>query len=284
LATGGDKPREAAPESAGGKAGDAMKRLVDAFLSRLRLGNGRLGNAKKSGPRATAGSTLPAMAVAAGVAGLVFSSAYIGGASAQSRVTVDNGPELQTLYATPEDIAQGKLLAETTCAGCHGANGISETATVPHLAGQRPAYLFLELKAYQSDARGDSAMNSQVKFLSDDALLKVSAYFASLDPPSAEAVKAGSGIVDPVQAGKTAAVACAGCHGGNRRQRNPGHAEPCRAGSKIHRCGDEGVQGRATRQRPDEVDARNRYRAGHGQHCSLLWLAETCAKSGRCGG
>ena len=194
-----------------------MKRSAGAFLSRLRLGM-----ARNSHRPVRAGVSLAMAAMVAGVAGLVLSGGYFGGAFAQSRVAVDNGPELQTLYATPEDIAQGKFLAETTCAGCHGANGISETATVPHLAGQRSAYLYLELKAYQSDARSDNTMNSQVKFLSDDALLKVSSYFASLDPPTAAAVKAGSGIPDPVQAGKTAAAACAGCHGENGVSAIPG--------------------------------------------------------------
>jgi cytochrome c553 len=152
------------------------------------------------------------LAMMAGVAGLLFSGAYFG-ASAQPRTAVDSGAELQTLNATPEDIAQGKALADASCTGCHGTNGISETPTVPHLAGQRSAYLFLELKAYQSEARGENLMNGQVKFLSDDALLKVSAYFANLDPPEANAATSANAAADPVQAGKTAATACAGCHG-----------------------------------------------------------------------
>lgn len=163
------------------------------------------------------------LALIAGVAaGLLFSDAYLAGASAQQRITVDNGAEMQTLYATPEDIAQGKLLADQTCSGCHGANGVSETPAIPNLAGQRSAYLFLELKAYQSGARGDTPMNGQVKFLSDDALLKVSAYFASLDPPQAAAVNPAKAAIDPVQAGKTAAAACAGCHGESGVSVTPG--------------------------------------------------------------
>ena len=55
-----------------------------------------------------------------------------------------------------EDIAEGHQLAEASCAGCHGAAGISTTAGVPNLAGQRPAYLYLELKAYQSGGRTNS--------------------------------------------------------------------------------------------------------------------------------
>jgi cytochrome c553 len=112
------------------------------------------------------------------------------------------------------DIADGKRLAEMNCASCHDANGISRTEGIPHLAGQRPAYLFMELKAYQSGNRGDSVMNDAVKFLSDDALVKVAAYFAGLDPAPAPAAAAGPAKPDPVQAGKTiATAACAGCHG-----------------------------------------------------------------------
>src|SRR3974390_1698950 len=73
--------------------------------------------------------------------------------------------ELRTLSATPMDIADGKLLAENTCAGCHGADGISVTEGIPHLAGQRPAYLYMELKAYQAGIRTDSTMGGVVKFL-----------------------------------------------------------------------------------------------------------------------
>jgi cytochrome c553 len=190
-----------------------MKRSADAILSRLWLGD-----RNTSLWPARTGASLSMLAIA----GLVLSTACCGSASAQSRISVDNGPELQTLYASPEDIAQGKVLAETTCAGCHGANGISETPIVPHLAGQRPAYLFIELKAIQTGARGETPMNNQVKFLSDDALVKVSAYFASLDPPPAAAGKAGNGTADPVQAGKAATAACAGCHGENGVSTTPG--------------------------------------------------------------
>jgi len=151
--------------------------------------------------------------MAACAVGLLLLGAGLTGAAAQSRTAADAGVELKTLYMTPDDIAQGKVLAETACGSCHGASGISETPDIPSLAGQRAAYLFLELKAYQSGARGDSPMNSQVKFLSEDALLKVSAYFASLDSPQPVVAKTSGAASDPVQAGKAATAACAGCHG-----------------------------------------------------------------------
>jgi cytochrome c553 len=96
---------------------------------------------------------------------------------------------------------------------------------VPHLAGQRPVYLHLELRAYQSGARGDNAMNAAVKFLSDDALVKVAAYYASLDPaqPAATAgAKSRSAKPDAVQAGKFAAASCAACHGEAGLTKTPG--------------------------------------------------------------
>jgi cytochrome c553 len=180
------------------------KQLADAFPLKPWLEKFHMPMSKGRG-----GSCIPMIAC---VAGLLLSGAGLSGATAQPRTATDNGVELKTLFATPEEIAQGKALAEATCGSCHGVNGISETPNIPSLAGQRAAYLFLELKAYQSEARGDSPMNGQVKFLSDDALLKASAYFASLDPPQPVA-KASRAAPDPVQAGKAAAAACAGCHG-----------------------------------------------------------------------
>ncbi len=157
------------------------------------------------------------------IAGVFFAGVYFESASAQSKVNVDDGPELRTLYANSEDIAEGRRLAESSCAGCHGANGISESSGVPHLAGQRSAYLYLELKAYQSGARGASAMNNVIRPLSDDALFKTAVYFASLDPPQTNAASsANAAAPDPVQAGKTAAAGCAGCHGDGGISKTPG--------------------------------------------------------------
>jgi cytochrome c553 len=126
--------------------------------------------------------------------------------------TIKPGDELRPLFATSQDVAEGKQLAQASCASCHGADGISTTAGVPNLAGQRPAYLYLELKAYQSGARSNAEMTDKVKFLSDDALVKVAAYYTNLDPAQPPDTGAPV-IIDPVQAGKTAATSCTGCHG-----------------------------------------------------------------------
>src|ERR1019366_684765 len=147
------------------------------------------------------------------LAAIASAAAVSNGAGAQT-AAIRAGDELRTLSVTPTDIADGKRVAETNCAGCHGANGISVTQGIPHLAGQRPAYLYIELKAYQSGNRGDSTMANVAKGLNDDALVKVAAYFAGLDPAPALTAPAGPAKPDAVQAGKTlAAAGCAGCHG-----------------------------------------------------------------------
>jgi cytochrome c553 len=143
-------------------------------------------------------------------------AAYSLGAAAQpAKVTPGADDELRAVYATSVEIAEGARIAQTACARCHGANGISATKGVPHLAGQRAAYLDLQLRAYLHSARVQGAMSGVVRYLSDDALVKVAAYYASLQPPkpAAPPAKAAAARVDPVQAGKAAAAACAGCHG-----------------------------------------------------------------------
>jgi cytochrome c553 len=94
-------------------------------------------------------------------------------------------------------------------------NGISSLKGVPNLAGQRPVYLYLELRAYRSGLRSASEMSGVVKPLNDQALVQVAAYYASLEPAQAAAPsgKAAPAKPDPVQAGKAAATPCAGCHG-----------------------------------------------------------------------
>ncbi len=163
-----------------------------------------------------------AFTLIAGATGVGYSAS----APAQpARVTPGSGADLRAVYATAADVAEGKRLADASCAGCHGANGISTMKGVPHLAGQRPGYLYLELRAYQSGARKDSVMKGVVQFLKDDALVDVAAYYASLDPAPPGATGAGkpaATALDPLQAGKTAAASCAGCHEDTGISKTPG--------------------------------------------------------------
>ena len=140
-------------------------------------------------------------------------------------VKAERGDDLRAAFANAADVAEGKRVADASCASCHGASGASTNKGVPHLAGQRPAYLYHELKGYQSDARGEAAMHGAARFLNDDALVKVAAYYASLEAP-VPAVAAGGKPApvkpDSIQAGKAAAAACAGCHGDTGISKTPG--------------------------------------------------------------
>jgi cytochrome c553 len=120
--------------------------------------------------------------------------------------------DFKPLFVKQQDLADGKRLAETTCVGCHGQNGISTTEGVPHIAGQRSVYLYTEMKAYQSGDRRQTIMGNVVKYLNDAALVNVAAYYATLDPPPPN-TSAASLKPDPVEAGEAAAKACGGCHG-----------------------------------------------------------------------
>jgi cytochrome c553 len=158
---------------------------------------------------------LLALALAAGAAG----------AAAQPvRVQPGAADELRAIYVTSMEIAEGARIAQTACARCHGANGISSTKGVPHLAGQRAAYLDLQLRAYRYGARPKSAMTGAVRYLSDDALVNVAAYYASLEPPrpAAPPGKGAPASADPLQAGKAAAATCGGCHGDSGVSAIPG--------------------------------------------------------------
>jgi len=156
---------------------------------------------------------------------LTFGLAIGGYAQVRTAPGVGSGDDLRPAYATAQDVAEGKRVADVSCAKCHGAAGISTSKGVPHIAGQRPGYLLAELLIYQAGGRGDNAMSNAVKYLKEDALVKVAAYYAGLEPaqPSAAGVaKAAPAAPDPASAGKAAAAGCAGCHGDTGITKTPG--------------------------------------------------------------
>jgi cytochrome c553 len=148
---------------------------------------------------------------------------------AQSPLTAPlSDEERAALFPSTADIEGGKVLAASACASCHALDGISTDENRPHLAGQRTVYLYRELLAYKNGARSDESMRRAVAFLSNDAMLKASIYYASLEAPrSAAAPVANEGTADaatenPLQAAKAAAAGCAGCHGATGNSSVPG--------------------------------------------------------------
>lgn len=88
--------------------------------------------------------------------------------------------------AQAADIEAGKAKVAVVCAACHGANGVSVSDTIPNLAGQRPAYLENQLRAFkdgtrkpQSQAHPAAIMNAMAAQLSAADIENVAAYFAA---------------------------------------------------------------------------------------------------------
>ena len=161
----------------------------------------------------------------------MFGASLVGGlpATAAMAQTVNlgaaNSADFKVVYATAQDVAEGRRVADTVCANCHGLNGISNQKGVPNIAGQRAVYLHLEMKVYQAGARGSNVMANTVKYMNDDAIMKVSAYYASLEPAepsSGGSAKAAPAKPSAVSAGKAAAAGCGGCHGEAGISKTPG--------------------------------------------------------------
>lgn len=66
----------------------------------------------------------------------------------------------------------------TTCAGCHGAEGVSTVPSFPTLAGQHRDYLYHALKDYKSGKRTNPIMAGQVQTLTEADMLDLAAYFS----------------------------------------------------------------------------------------------------------
>jgi cytochrome c553 len=119
------------------------------------------------------------------------------------------GPEQAP--APKADLAAGKAIAEAKCVACHGLDGKSTGPDIPHLAGQKEAYLVHALNQYRQDIRPHAALQALSKELSLADEVNVAAYYAS-QPPVMPAEGALTGT-DPVATGKAETTVCGTCHG-----------------------------------------------------------------------
>lgn len=120
------------------------------------------------------------------------------------------------------DPAKGKVIAETVCVACHGADGNSAAAVNPNLAGQVEEYIYKQLKNFKSldgkpAARNNAIMGGMAAPLSDEDMKNVAAWFASQKQKPAAATdesKIALGQKLWRQGDfKKGIPACAGCHG-----------------------------------------------------------------------
>ena len=77
------------------------------------------------------------------------------------------------------DIEAGKAKA-FACSSCHGADGISVSAAIPNLAGQKTAYLTKQLKAFKDGSRKDAMMNAIAAQLDAADIDNLAAFWSSL--------------------------------------------------------------------------------------------------------
>ena len=79
------------------------------------------------------------------------------------------------------DAAAGKAKAGL-CAACHGLEGLSANPLWPNLAGQHPAYLAAQIRAYRDGKREEITMQPFVQDLTDQDVEDLAAWYASLSP------------------------------------------------------------------------------------------------------
>ncbi|MDH3935542.1 MAG: cytochrome c [Gammaproteobacteria bacterium] len=77
------------------------------------------------------------------------------------------------------DIIAGKA-SSASCAGCHGAQGISSNPLWPNLAGQQVGYLVKQLTAFRDGGRTDPMMTPMAKTLTDADIQNLAAWYNSL--------------------------------------------------------------------------------------------------------
>ena len=140
--------------------------------------------------------------------------------------------DLKPAYATAADVAEGKRVADGMCAAA-----TARTASAPPRACRTsPASVRRTSTPRSRPTRrarvDDHAMASAVKFLNDDALVKVAAYYASLDPAAPAAAEATSKSAAPARPGRGRQGRGGGLRRLSRRdgrQHDARHAEPRRA-------------------------------------------------------
>lgn len=120
------------------------------------------------------------------------------------------------------DAAKGQAIAGQVCAACHAADGNSQIAANPKLAGQFYEYLHKQLVNYKPQGgkkaeRDNAVMAGMVANLSPADMRDVAAYYAAQKlKPAAARDKELAALGQKIYRGGNAATgvaACAGCHG-----------------------------------------------------------------------
>jgi cytochrome c553 len=122
------------------------------------------------------------------------------------------------------DAAKAQAIVNQVCAACHAADGNSQIAANPKLAGQIPEYLYKQLTDFKAAAgkkaeRENPVMAGMVATLTPDDMHNLAAYFAGKEAkPGAAKSKDLVALGQRIYRGGIASegvAACASCHGPN---------------------------------------------------------------------
>jgi cytochrome c553 len=140
-------------------------------------------------------------------------------------------PIWQAALTATKDSAAGKAIATegkgaaTSCAGCHGANGLPAAGVpFPRLAGLPVEYVTKQLFDYRDGARANAIMAPIAKTLTDSDIASLARYYASMEVPPiklAPAVPERGFQLARYGDNNLALPACADCHGSNQTGGGP---------------------------------------------------------------
>ncbi|MGL4574235.1 MAG: c-type cytochrome [Burkholderiaceae bacterium] len=82
--------------------------------------------------------------------------------------------------ALAQNVEAGKAKAQQACTVCHGVQGITTMANTPQLAGQPETYLAQQLRDYKSGKRANPVMAVIAQPLTDEEIVNLSAFYASI--------------------------------------------------------------------------------------------------------
>jgi len=120
------------------------------------------------------------------------------------------------------DAEKGQAIATQVCAACHGADGNSQIAANPKIAGQFHEYLYKQLLNFKPQGskkpeRENAVMAGMVANLSAADMQNLAAYYAGQKlKPAVATDKELAALGQKIYRGgnaATAVAACAGCHG-----------------------------------------------------------------------
>lgn len=92
----------------------------------------------------------------------------------------DSGEEMAGMKMSMDMSSPAAQLADTECVNCHGTHGISHSKDVPNLAGQNQLYLCEWLAACRSEGGKCESHEDVAIKLTEDEILGLSAFYASM--------------------------------------------------------------------------------------------------------